>query len=225
MVMSRVRLITTLLVALAIIPSALAKWEEIAVEVSVPPKLKLPPREKLLVAMFRANDHERLDIGAEIAEWIRRDLERKTELDVLDVPPPPIPEQRPENLAVNDIFWNQLGEDFGADIIVAGVAHFVIDDRSGFVTQDLQSPLTGQTIRRQVFQERRAFNLRVEVFFLKGDNGALLHHDIWNEERVVAAEGQEDLQNLFDLLDAMTPSLESVFITTSVREPRFIWVE
>jgi len=206
-------------------PAAAAEWEEVGLEVSLPPRVQTSPGETVLVAMFRANDHERIDIGLEMARWARREIARSTDLRVLDVPPPPIPEQRPEKLAVNDVFWKRLGEDFRADIIVSGVVEFHVEDQSGFVTRDYEDPVTLQTVRRTVYLERRGFKLKVELFVLKGDNGALLLADTWSEERVLDGTAAEDLQMFYDSLEMAKDDQRAVFLPMTVREPRYLWLE
>ncbi len=205
---------------------ALAGWKEVPVDVAVAARLKLDPSDKILVALFRANPHPRLDMGLEISQWVRREIARQTPFTVLDVPPPPIPEQRPEKLAVNDVFWRRMGEDFRADVIIAGVAEYRIEDRSGYVTRDVESPITGQTVRQTVYAERKGFHLKIEIFFLKGDNGALLLTDTWTEDRTLdSGSGQgEDLQELYDMLDQMRPRLRGALLPTMLQQPRFIWV-
>jgi hypothetical protein len=216
-----------LLVALvATTAPAWAEWEEVAVRVPLPPEIDVSAGERVLVALVRSNDHPRFSPGLEITRWMRREIAQKTALDVIGGPPPPIPEQRPEALAVNDLFWRQLGEDFDADLIIAGVATYLIEDRSGFVSQDRIDPRTGQTVRRSVFEERNGYQLRIQVFFIKGDNGALLHSDTWTEERIIAeTTAQEDLQVLFLLLETMEDDLRAVLLPTEIREPRFVWVD
>ena len=206
---------------------ALAGWKEVPVDVSVAARLNFEPSDKILVALFRANPHPRLDMGLEISQWVRREIARQTPFTVLDVPPPPIPEQRPEKLAVNDVFWRRMGEDFHADVIVAGVAEYRIEDRSGYVTRDVESPITGQTVRQTVYAERKGFHLKIEIFFLKGDNGALLLTDTWTEDRTLdSGTGQgEDLQELYDMLDQMRPRLRGALLPTKLQQPRFIWVD
>jgi hypothetical protein len=205
---------------------ALADWERVPIELPVPPELDLPAGERVLVALFRSNDHSRFYPGREISRFVKTRLRRETQLEVIDVTPPPIPEQRPEVLAVNDVFWKQLGEDFEADVIVAGVARYDIEDRSGFVSRDFRDPRTGQTVRRTVYQEQTLYRLRVQIFFLKGANGALLHSDVWTEERIVRDDVfQEDLQSLNSILDRMAPRLRAVLEPTKVVEPRFVWID
>jgi nucleotide-binding universal stress UspA family protein len=214
-----------LLALLHAAPVAAAGWEEIGFEVSVPPRVETSPGDTVLVAMFRANDHERIDIGLEMARWARREIARSTDLRVLDVPPPAIPEQRPEKLAVNDVFWKRLGEDFRADIIVSGVVEFYVEDQSGFVTRDYEDPVTLQTVRRTVYLERRGFKLKVELFIIKGDNGALLLADTWSEERVLDGTAAEDLQMFYDSLEMAKDDQRAVFLPMTVREPRYLWLE
>lgn len=222
----RCLLVGTILAGLVAGTAAQAgEWKEIGLDVAVPPRVETKPGQKVLVTIFRANDHERIDVGLEIARWVRREIARRTALRPLDVPPPPIPEQRPEKLAVNDAFWKQLGADFGADIIVSGVAEYEVTDRSGFVTQDLQDPVTYQTVRRTRYIERRGFRIKLEVFVIQGDNGALLDANSWAEERIVDGTSTEDLQMLFDSLELAADDLRGMFVPTTVKEPRYIWVE
>lgn len=223
---ARVRPIVALAALVAVTGSAYAGWKEVTVSIPVPARLEVQPQERVLVALFRANDHPRFAPGLEISLWLRRTLERATPLSVIDVPPPPVPEQRPERLATNDAFWKQLGEDFEADLIIAGVARFDREDRSGFVTRDLVSPVTGQTVRRTVYEERFGYRLKLQVFFIKGDNGALLHEDTWSAEQVLRAEEpQEDLAMLHLLLESMRRELLAVLVPTRRQEPRLIWVD
>lgn len=213
------------LLALIGTPQTRAGWEEVAIDVATPAKLETQTGDRLLVAKVRANDHERIDIGAEITRWLRREIGRGTPLAVLDVPPPELPEQRPEVMAVNDLFFRRMGQQFRADMIVAAVAELRVEDRSGFVSRDVESPITGQTVRTSQYVERKGYRLKIDVFFLKGDNGALLFKDNWQEERIVESQGAEDLQTLFDLLELMKDDLLAVLKPVKIREPRFIWVD
>lgn len=217
----------TALLATSAAPCTMAgDWKQVAITVPVPARLQTSPDDRVLVALFRSNDRDRFYPGLEISRWARRELALGTPLTVIDIPPPPIPEQRPEVLAVNDAFWRQLGEDFDADLIIAGVARFEKQDRSGFVTRDQRDPVTGQTVRRTVYAEQWGYELTLEVFFLKGENGALLHEDRYTAERVLLSEQpQEDLQMLFFLLETMTDDLRAVLVPTTRSEPRYIWTE
>ncbi len=200
-------------------------WKEAPVDITMPAKVQTTGSEQVLVAMFRGSPNDRVDVGLEVSRWIRREIARETRLTVIEAPPPEIPEQRPDKLAVNDAFWRRLGEDFKADLIVAGVAEFKVEDRSGFVDEDFTSPATGQTIRRSRFAERKGYRLHIEIFFLKGDNGALLPADSWTEDRLVQGDAVEDLQELYDLLEAMKGHLLAELLPTKTQEPRYIWVE
>ncbi|MDQ7007606.1 MAG: hypothetical protein Q9Q40_10265 [Acidobacteriota bacterium] len=224
--MNRVpRPVLALALAAGAVGPCLAGWDRVPVEVILPPKIETTPGERVLVTLARADEHPLFNIGREVTRWLRREIARGTALEVLDVTPPQIPEQRPEKLAVNDVFWKRLGQDFDADLVVAAIADFRIEDRSGFVTEDYVSDLTGQTVRRTVFRDRTGYGLRLQVFFLKGDNGALLHMDTWQEERVLEGNEREDLHVLFQLLDMFKDDLLGTLVASPIAEPRFIWVE
>ena len=203
----------------------LAGWTRVPVKVTLPPKVETRAGERVLVTLVRANEHELFNVGHEITRWLRRELGRNTGLEIIDVPPPQIPEQRAEKLAVNDVFWKRMGEDFEADLIVAAIAEYTAEDRSGFVSEDYTSEITGQTVRRTVYRDRTAYKLRLHIFFLKGDNGALLHGDVWQEERTLEGQEREDLHVLFQILDVLKPDLMGVIQPTAIAEPRFIWAD
>lgn len=205
--------------------ATLAGWTRVPVQVTIPPKIETAAGERILVTLVRADEHELFNVGHEVTRWLRRELGRNTGLEIIDVPPPQIPEQRPEKLAVNDVFWKRLGEDFEADLVVAGIADYTAEDRSGFITEDYTSEITGQTVRRSVYRDRTAYKLRLQIFFLKGDNGALLHSDVWQEERILEGQEREDLHVLFQILDVLKPDLMGVIQPTAIAEPRFIWVD
>jgi hypothetical protein len=221
----RRRVVSGLLTVVLFAPSGQAAWEEIPISIASPPKLETKPGEKTLVARARANDHERIDIGMEITRWLRREIARGTALAVLDVPPPALPEQRLEVMAVNDTFFRRLGAQFRADLIVAAVAELKVEDRSGFVTRDFESPVTGQMVRSSEFQEQKGYRLELDLVFLKGANGAFLLRESMSEERIVEAQYSEDLDVLFQLLELMKDDLLAVLRPTKVQEPRFVWVE
>ncbi len=219
-------------IAMAVAGSAIlaapcwAGWEEVSVSINLPPKLETEPEQPVLVTRMRATAHPFLDVGLEVSRWIRREIGRETALEALDVRPPPIPEQRPQQLAANDRFWRRLGDDFGAELIVAGIVTYSDEDRSGYVNEDIVSPRTGQTVRRSRFANMRGFRLQLEIFFFKGDNGALLHHDIWKKELVAGSEQvPDDLTVLYELLETMKDDLLAVLLPTRLRQPRYIWVE
>ncbi|MDH3284970.1 MAG: hypothetical protein OEQ13_09530, partial [Acidobacteriota bacterium] len=215
----------TLAVDASLAPPAHAGWREVSVSINLPPKIDTEPEQPVLVARMRANGHEFLDVGLEVSRWVRREIGRETSLTALDVRPPPIPEQRPQQLAANDRFWRRLGEDFDADLIVGGIVSYASEDRSGFVNEDVISPVTRQTVRRTRFQNMRGYRLQLEVFFFKGDNGALLHHDIWKKELLASSDQTPDeLTVLYELLESMKDDLLAVLLPTKLRQPRYIWV-
>lgn len=220
------RALVVVILAFSAFGSAFAGWDRLPIDVSIPASVEWDTGDRILVAAVRGTQHDRIDVGTEVTRWIRRELSRGTALSVLDVvPAPAIPEQRPEMLAVNDLFWKRLGEDFEADLIVAGICDFSTEDRSGFVTRDRIDAITGQMVRETVYADRTAYKLRLEIFVLKGDNGALLHTDIWTLERIAEGPLREDLHVLLAALGELLPDLRGVFVPTTLKEPRYVWID
>jgi hypothetical protein len=205
--------------------SAVADWERIPIEVAFPALVETESGDRVLVTLARGTDHPRIDVGREVTRWVRREISRSTALKVLNVEPPPIPEQRAAKLAVNDLFWKRLGEDFDADLIIGAICSYTTEDRSGFVTRDRIDPLSGQMIRETVFADRTGYNLQLEIFVLKGDNGALLHNDVWERQQILEGPMREDLNVLLMALEELKPELMGLFLPTRMQEPRYIWVE
>lgn len=151
---------------------------EVQIGVPISPPIDIEPMESVLVASFLAQESSMLDINRELVRLLRGEFRKRTRLSVIDaVPPPAIPEQRPDDLVANAEFWKHLGQEYDADLIVSGVVQFTRRDVSGFRDVDIVDPMTGQKVRRTQFVEEEEFAYAVDVFFLDGSTGALLHRD------------------------------------------------
>ena len=214
-------------VLLATGTAAAGGWKVVQVELPVPAKLDTTGMQTVLVASFVTNDHEVIDLNREITRYMRRELEQSTRFEVIDVPPPSIPEQPLDELLANDVFWKRLGNDFGADFIVSGRLLFDSRDRSGFVQEDLIHPTTQQKTRRTRYAERVEYLLEMNVFFFKGDNGAFLYEDTFKDNALLETQSAENdsLQVLFDLLDGIRRELLGILIRQTRVEPRYVWTD
>ncbi len=151
---------------------------EVQIEVPMAPPLDIRSMESALVASFLAQESSFLDINRELVRLLRGELRKNTHLNVIDaVPPPAIPEQRPDDLAANAEFWKHLGAEYDADLILSGAVTYTRREVSGFRDIDIVDPMTGQKVRRTGFVEEEEFTYIVDVFFLDGATGALLHRD------------------------------------------------
>jgi hypothetical protein len=198
---------------------------EVGVELPVPARINTAHLKTVLVAQFLAPEHASVDVGKEFVRLVRRELHKGTDLEILDVEPPALPEQPIEDLLRNDVFWRHLGEEYGADLIVSGRAVFTTADRSAFITEDVISPSTGQKIRRTRFAEREEYGLEANLWFFKGANGAFLYEDTFRNRQVYEGKSNDALQIFFNLAERLTPDLVGVVAPQKRTETRFIFEE
>jgi hypothetical protein len=182
-------------------------------------------RRVLVTRLVVDREVKEFDLGKELVGVMRRDLRQKARLDVLDVDPPPLPEQPLQELLANTGFWRRMAEQYGADLILTGQTSFQVADRSGYVQVDAISPLTGQRIRRSQFVEREAFILDLRVFFLRGSTGELLHEDHFNAEDTYKGQGTDRLAGMFDLYEQMTEDIRGVVAPRWVQVQRMLFKE
>jgi len=151
---------------------------EVQLGVPIAPPIDVERLESVLVASFLTQESSFLDINRELVRLLRGEFRKRTRLEVIDaVPPPAIPEQRPDDLVANAEFWKHLGREYDADLIVSGAVQYTRRDVSGFRDVDVMDPMTGQKVRRTQFVEEEEFTYAVDVFFLDGATGALLHRN------------------------------------------------
>jgi hypothetical protein len=151
---------------------------EVRIAVPVAAPLEVGERKTALVASFLANESGYIDINRELVRLLRGEIRKRTRLDVIDaVPPPAVPEQRPDDLAANAEFWRHLGGEYNAALIVSGTVAYSRREVSGFRDVDIVDPTTGQKVRQTRFVEEEEFSYVVDVMFFDGATGALLHRD------------------------------------------------
>jgi len=204
---------------------ALAGWQVVQVELPVPPRLDTTGMSTVLVASFVTNEHETIDLNHEVTRFVQRELGRGTRLEVIDVPPPAIPEQPLDELLANDVFWKKLGRDFGADLIVSGRLLYEVHDRSGFVQEDVVNPTTQQKVRTTRYAEREEYLLELNLFFFKGDNGAFLYEDTFKDNALLEGGQADPFQVLFDLLDGIRREILGILTRQTRVEPRYVWTD
>jgi len=203
---------------------AKGKALRVSVSVPIPPRIELEGLNTVLVASFRADESALLDVNRELARFLRGELQKRTRLEVLDVvPPPAIPEQRTEDLINNREFWKHLGREYGADLIVSGVALFGRQEVSGFEEVDVVSPATGQKVRETRFVEQEEFSYGLDLLFMDGATGGLLFRD--RLRRAVRFRGlmNDPLHAFYELSESLSDDIVSVVSTRMRVESRLIY--
>jgi len=183
----------------------------VTLSVPVPERIDMTGVQRILVTRLVVDQEVReFNLTKELVEVIRRDLRQKARLDMIDVDPPPLPEQPLPQLLANTGFWRRMAEQHEADLIITGQTSFKVADRSGYVQMDAISPLTGQRVRRTQFVEREAFILDLRLFFLRGSTGELLDEDHFNGEDTYNGQGTDELAGMFDLYEQMAEDIRGI---------------
>jgi len=192
----------------------------------MPARLDMTGIRKLLVTRFIVDKElPGVDLNKEIVALLRKELRKKTNLDILTVEPPPLPEQPLRDLLANSGFWRRLGETHGAHLIISGKVSFEAADRSGYVTQDEISPITGQRVRRTRFVDREGFTLTLSLFFMDGSTGRLLYEDQFTAENTVPGHGTDRLTVLYTLFEQFEDDIVSIVVPKPRSAQRFIFTE
>ncbi len=195
----------------------------VLVALPLPPRIDTSIYHRVLCARVVTNDLPLVDPGRETVAALKRLMARGTSLAVLDVEPPNLPEQTEEELLKNAAFWKHIAEEYGADLVVSGSVSFTTKDVSGFVEEDIISPVTGQKIRQTRYAEREAFTLRASLWFFKGANGSLLYEDSFRQTQTYEGKTTEALAAFYEIIELMNPEFLSVLATTTRQDPRTIY--
>ena len=198
----------------------------VTISAPMPARLDMTGIRKVLVTSFIVDKElPGVDLNKEVVAILRKELRKKTNLDILDVEPPPLPEQPLKELLANSGFWRRLGETHGADLIISGKVSFESADRSGYVTQDEISPVTGQRVRRTRFIDREGFTLTLNLFFLDGATGRLLYEDQFTAENTLPGHGTDRLSALYTLFEQIEDDIVGIVVSKPRPAQRFIFTE
>ncbi len=185
---------------------------------ALPPRLDVSAYESVLVASFKTQDSDDIDINREVTRYLRGELRKNSPLEVREVvPAPAIPEQTVEDLLANAEFWKHLGKEYDADVVVSGVVAFDRREVSGFRDVDLVSPTTGQKVRQTRFVEEEEFSHSMQVFFMSGRTGELLFRDKVSRSAVYPGTSNDPLSAFFGLVESIVRDVLAV-VSPRVRQ-------
>jgi len=196
----------------------------IPVELPLPERINMTGIESVLVTrLVLLTDNPKVDLNKEMVGLLKRELRKRTSLRVLDVEPPPLPEQNLDELVKNQSFWKDMGEKYGADLILTASLGYEVSDRSGFVQEDYISPVSGQRIRRTRFADREGFAMDFHVYFLRGRTGELAFDDKFSEDSTLDGRGNDPLTVLFGMFDHIEPDVMGIIAPKQKVESRVIF--
>ena len=197
---------------------------QVPVELPLPERINMTGMQTILVTrLVLVTDNPKVDLNREMVGLLRRELKKRTALRVLDVEPPPLPEQNLDELVKNSAFWKDMGEKYGADLILTASLGYEISDRSGFVQEDYISPVSGQRIRRTRYADREGFTMEFHVYFLRGRTGELAFDDKFSEDSTLDGRGNDPLTVLFGMFDHIEPEVMGIISPKQKVESRILF--
>jgi len=217
-----------LILLLLLLPAGAAAAGTLQVQVvlPLPERIDMTGVDTILVTrLVLLTDNPKVDLNREMVGLIKRELRKKSRLQVLDVEPPPLPEQSLDELTANAPFWKDMGEKYGADLILTGSLGYDITDRSGFVQEDFISPTTGQRIRRTRFADREGFEMRLHLYFIRGRTGKLVFDDRFSQESTLDGRGNDPLNALFSMFDNIESDVLGIIARKDRAESRTLFTE
>jgi hypothetical protein len=205
---------------------ALAKSTRVTITVPVPARVDTSGLHRILVTrMIVDKELPEVDLDKEMVGLLRRELHKRTNFEIIETEPPPLPEQSMEALLANTGFWRKLAETHGADLVISGKVGLSVSDRSGFVQQDMISPLTGQRIRQTRYVDREGFELALSLFFVRGATGQILYEDRFTGENTVNGKSNDRLSALFNLFEQVEDDVVGILAPRTRTVQRNLFTE
>ena len=205
---------------------AAAGTVEVQVTLPLPERIDMTGIDTILVTrLVLMTDNPKVDLNREMVGLIKRELRKKTHLHVLDVEPPPLPEQSLDELTTESPFWREMAEKYGADMILTGSLGYEVSDRSGFVQEDFISPVTGQRVRRTRYADREGFEMHLHLYFLRGRTGKLVYDDKFSEDTTLEGRGNDPLTALFVMFDHIESDVMGIVARKEKSERRTLFTE
>ncbi len=131
-----------------------------------------------------------------------------------------------DKLLEDEEYWRQLGEEFEEPLIVSGRLRFAAEERSGFSRRDryVRSQFGGRRLVRSTqFQERNAYTLTAEFYFIDGRDGRAIHRERFTEEVIFGRDEESSpLSSYFELMDRILPNFLSIVSPQTFRGTRVL---
>jgi hypothetical protein len=214
---------------------ALGGVDQVKLRLPLKPKLPLRGNERIALAPFilvtdpeKARDKrlQNVDVQAEFHRFLKKQLEKKTKFDVIQTPPDvKLPTQNLADLARAQEFWAAVGTQTSAELIVSGSLEFRVEDRSGYKTEEYQSPIDGRTYYRQVYVEQTGFVFDIVFLVLDGRTGEKLLQDEFKDFRQTGSRQRDELQGLFENLFSLENQILNTFVPRDREAERYIFTD
>jgi len=163
-----------------------------------------------------------IDVQREFERYLLKVLRRETDLKILESGPVDLPTYDLKLLAQNREFWVAMGDRTQADLLIAGSLDFDIQDKSGYRTEEYQSPYDGRTYYRQVLVEQTGFEYDIVIMVFDGKTGEQLYSDNFKDFKQLEGERADPLRGMFENLISLEDRILNVFTQKSVEATRVL---
>jgi hypothetical protein len=224
-----------ILIVFSLASPAFAGVDQVKLRLPLKPKLPLRGNERIALAPFiLVTDAEKgkdkrlqnVDVQAEFHRFLKKQLEKKTKFEVIETPPDvKLPTQNLNDLARAQEFWAAVGTQTSAELIVSGSLEFRVEDRSGYKTEEYQSPVNGQTYYRQVYVEQTGFVFDIVFLVMDGRTGEKLLQDEFKDFRQTGGRRTDELQGLFENLFSLENQILNLFVAREREADRYIFTD
>ncbi len=229
----RRRALGALFSAILLVAPACSSVDQVKLRLPLKPKLPLRGNERIALAPFilvadpdKAKDKRlaNVDVQAEFHRFLKKQLEKKTKFEVIPTPPDvKLPTQNLVDLGRAQEFWAAVGAQTSAELIVSGSLEFRVEDRSGYKTEEYQSPIDGRTYYRQVYVEQTGFVFDIVFLVLDGRTGEKLLQDEFKDFRQTGSRNRDELQGLFENLFSLENQILNTFVPRDREAERYIF--
>lgn len=216
----------------ALVPfTAAAGILEVKLKLPVKPKLQIVGDEKIAIAPFiiaskgeKRNDRAaKVDLQAEFARYMKKQLTKSTKLRIVDAPGVRLPGTEMKALEANRDFWKEIGNKTGADFIISGIVDFDINDKSGYRTEEYVNPSDGRTFYRQVLVESTGFVFDIDIAVFNADTGEKVVEENFRDFKEFDQRNYDEILGLFENLRALESQLVGIFVSQETSATRYVF--
>ncbi|MGH9456500.1 MAG: hypothetical protein ACRD2J_02555 [Thermoanaerobaculia bacterium] len=227
--MRAVRIAAVLLIVAIAAPADVI---EVPLKLPLKPRLPIEPDETIALAPFiiattgedtREDRAARVDVQAEFARFLRKQMGKTTDLDVADASARRVPTADWEQLQASRDWWREIADETGAAYVLGGVIDFDIEDKSGYRTEEYVSPLDGRTYYRQVLVESTGFVFDIVIAVFDGDTGEKIVEENFRDFKEFDQRNYDEILGLFENLRSLETQLVGIFVSQETSATRFMF--
>jgi len=176
-----------------VVLSGCASAPNVRVSQPASPPLDMSPFRRIWIAGFLTSANHDIDVNAETVRLLRRRLNRRTPLRVIEAEPLAI---RDDTELSNADRWRSLAEEYGEPLIVTG----------SVILTEARPVVVERTSGRGSYALRKGFVLDATFLFIDGRTGAVIASERLPQEKAYGADPRASTLSLyFQLMDRVLP--------------------